>query len=64
MRKEQEPRPTFFDTKVEYELTKEQIIEALRNYTGLKDGVVSFDVSPKGQVRGATVKALRLEIKG
>lgn len=56
--------PAFFDAKLEYELTPEQIVEALRQYTGLADGMVSFDVSPKGKLRGATVRAMRTEIKG
>lgn len=64
MSKPKPPMPAFFDTKVEYELTKEQLIEAVRQYTGLPDGFVTFDVAGKGTVRGATVRAQRLEIKG
>jgi hypothetical protein len=59
-----DPPPTFFETKMDYELTKEQVIEALRQYTGLEDGLVTFDITPRRQLRGATVKVNRLEIKG
>jgi hypothetical protein len=56
--------PSFFDAETKYDVTKEQLIEAVRAFTGFKDGIVEFDVSNKGQVRGATVRVKRLEIKG
>lgn len=56
--------PSFFDAETKYDLTKEQLIEAVRQFTGFKDGVVEFDVSNRGQLRGATVRVRRLEIKG
>lgn len=58
------PVPAFFDAETRYEISKEQLIEAVRQYTGFKDGIVDFDVSNKGQVRGATIRVQRLEIKG
>lgn len=57
--------PAFFDARTSYDLTLEQVQEALRQYTGLADGVVEFDVAAKtGKVRGATVRVVRIEIKG
>lgn len=57
--------PVFFETQNSYDLTLEQLIEAVRQYAGVPDAIVTFDVAHKtGKVRGATVKFLRLEIKG
>lgn len=58
------PMPAFFDAETKYEVSLEQLVEAIRDYTGFKDGIVEFDVSNKGKVRGATVRVKRLEIKG
>lgn len=64
MRKRDDNYPAFFDAETKYDLTKEQLIEAVRQYTGFKDGIVEFDVSKSGQVRGALIRVKRLEIKG
>lgn len=56
--------PSFFDSETRYEVTKEQLVQAIRDYVGVQDAVVEFDVSNKGQVRGAVVRFKRLEIKG
>ena len=58
------PHPQAFSAEVKYDLTKEQIEDALRVHAGMPDGVVEWDISNKGKVRGATVKVIRVEIKG
>lgn len=56
-------KPNIYDVMVSIDLTKEQIIAAIRKDLGYADAEVDFDVSPKGNVRGATVKIRRSEIK-
>lgn len=58
------PHSQAFSAEVKYDLTKEQIEDALRVHAGMPDGVVEWDISNKGKVRGATVKVIRVEIKG
>ena len=53
-----------FSAEVKYEFTKAELEEVLRKHAGLQDGVVEWDVSNKGQVRGASIKVRRIEIKG
>lgn len=65
MKKPFDSMPAFFDSEVKYDITLEQLVEAVRQYTGFKDGIVEFDVANKtGKVRGATIRVKRLEIKG
>lgn len=53
-----------FSAEVKYELTKEQIEDVLRTHAGLADGVVEWDISNKGKVRGVSIKVQRVEIRG
>ena len=56
--------PSFFDATISYDITLEDLIQAVRTHTGFPDGQVEFDVSKSGKVRGATIKVKRTEIKG
>lgn len=56
--------PAAFSAEVKYELSKEQIEDLLRAHCGLADGVVEWDVSNKGKVRGVTIRVQRTEIRG
>ena len=56
--------PSFFDAEIRYEVTLEDLIAAVREKTGFADGVVEFDVSKSGKVRGATIRVKRTEIRG
>lgn len=56
--------PSAFSAEVKYELTKEEIEELIKVHTGLADGIVEWDISNRGKVRGATIKVQRTEIKG
>ncbi len=58
------PHPQAFSAEVKYELSKDQIEDALRVHAGMPDGIVEWDISNRGKVRGATVKVIRTEIKG
>lgn len=53
----------FIDVEVKFDYTKEQIIEMIKAQTGYDDAVVDFDVSPKGQVRGVTIRIKRRQIE-
>ena len=56
-------RPSIYDVELKVDLTKEQIVQAILKHVGYQDAVVEFDISPKGNVRGATVKVRRSEIR-
>lgn len=56
--------PVAFQAEVKYELTREEIEEMIRKQCGLADGVIEWDISNRGKVRGATIKVQRVEIKG
>lgn len=56
--------PAFFDAEIKYEISLEDLIQAVKTHTGFQDGVVDFDVSKSGRVRGATIRVKRTEIKG
>lgn len=53
-----------FSAEVKYEFTKADLEQIIRDHAGLSDGVIEWDVSNRGQVRGATIKVRRVEIKG
>lgn len=53
-----------FSAEVKYEMTREQIEDLLRSHAGLSDGVVEWDISNRGKVRGVTIKVNRVEIRG
>lgn len=56
--------PSAFSAEVKYELTREELEDMIRKQSGLADGVVEWDISNRGKVRGATIKVQRTEIKG
>lgn len=58
------PITSAFSAEVKYELSKEQIEDVLRAHAGLADGVVEWDISNKGKVRGVSIKVHRTEIRG
>lgn len=58
------PVSSVFSAEVKYEFSKAELEEMVRNHAGLDDGVVEWDVSNTGKVRGATIKVQRVEIKG
>jgi putative lipoic acid-binding regulatory protein len=65
LNRKQPPIPVpAFSAEVKYELSKEQIEDLIRAHAGFQDGVVEWDVSNKGKVRGVTVKVQRTEIRG
>lgn len=53
-----------FSAEVKYDLTKEQIEDILRAHAGLADGIVEWDISNKGKIRGVSIKVQRVEIRG
>ena len=53
-----------YQAEVKYELTREELEDMIRKQSGLADGVVEWDISNRGKVRGATIKVQRVEIKG
>lgn len=64
MTSKQSDMPKFFDAEIKYDISLEDLVKAVREHTGFKDGVVDFDVSKSGKVRGATIRVKRTEIKG
>lgn len=56
--------PSVFSAEVKYDLTREEIEEIIRTHCGLEDGLIDWDVSNTGKVRGVSVKVQRTEIKG
>ena len=58
------PPNAIFNAEVKYEFDKKELIEIIRNHVGFPDGVVEFDISNKGQLRGASIRVLRSEIQG
>lgn len=56
--------PSVFSAEVKYDLTREELEEMIKHHCGLQDGMVEWDVSNTGKVRGASVKVQRTEIKG
>lgn len=56
--------PAAFSAEVKYELTREQLEELIKAHAGLADGVVEWDISNKGKVRGVTIRVMRTEIRG
>lgn len=58
------PISSAFSAEVKYDLTKAEIEALIREHSGLADGVVEWDVSNTGKVRGASIKVQRIEIKG
>ena len=53
-----------FSAEVKYDFNRAELEEIIREHANLPDGVVEWDISNRGQVRGASVKARRVEIKG
>lgn len=50
------------EVEVKMDYTRDQIIKMIKDSVGYHDAIVDFDVSPKGQVRGATVRIKRRQI--
>lgn len=58
------PVSNVFSAEVKYDLSKAEIEALIREHSGLADGVVEWDISNTGKVRGASIKVSRTEIKG
>lgn len=58
------PDAAVFSAEVKYDFNREQLEEIIRAHAGLADGAVEWDISNRGQVRGASIKVRRVEIKG
>lgn len=56
-------QPQIYDVEIKVELSKEDLQKAIAQFVGYAGATVEFDVSPKGNVRGATVKVRRSEIR-
>lgn len=57
-------KPTnIYGVEVKIEVTREQIVEAIKKQFGYADARVDFDITPKRQLRGATLSIIRNEIK-
>lgn len=57
-------RPKTLSTRVTYELTRQEIEEALKRHLMASDGSVTWDITSSGKVRGASVTVIRTEIQG
>lgn len=57
-------KPAILSAEVKYEFTRQEIEEMIKVYANLDDGVIEWDITSRGQVRGATIKVRRTEIKG
>jgi len=58
------PAPPIFNAEVKYDFNRNEVEQMIRDHAGLPDGVVEWDISNRGQVRGVSIKARRVEIKG
>lgn len=58
------PDASVFSAEVKYDFTRLELEKIIKEHAGLPDGVVEWDVSNRGQVRGASIKVRRVEIKG
>lgn len=56
--------PLMMDAITSYDLTRAEIEEILKTHLNYTDAVISWDVSNRGQVRGASIKVRRVEIQG
>ena len=56
--------PKVFSANLSYDLSRTEIEEILRKYTGLPDARFDWDVSKSGVVRSVRVYVSRTEIKG
>jgi hypothetical protein len=52
----------FIEVEVIMNYTKDQIIKMIRDSVGYPDAAVEFDISPKGQIRGISVKVKRRQM--
>ena len=53
-----------FSAEVKYDFDKKELEDIIRKHANLLDGQVEWDISNKGQIRGASIKVRRVEIKG
>jgi hypothetical protein len=58
------PPSNVFSAEVKYDLTKAELEALIREHSGLADGIVEWDISNTGKVRGASIRVSRTEIKG
>lgn len=58
------PVSNAFSAEVKYEFTKAELEGIIRQHSGLPDGIVEWDISNTGKVRGASIRVSRTEIKG
>ena len=53
-----------FSAEVKYDFDRKELEEMIRKHANLPDGQVEWDISNRGQIRGASIKVRRVEIKG